>query len=61
MKHLFARKSIAQLHSEAEGENRLRRLDAAWEQLPNAVQCEVQAGDELEIRTPGGGGWGPLP
>jgi 5-oxoprolinase (ATP-hydrolysing) len=43
------------------GQNRLRRLDAAWEQLPNAVQCEVQAGDELEIRTPGGGGWGPLP
>lgn len=42
------------------GINRVRRGGGEWEILPNAVQCEVQAGDELEIRTPGGGGWGPL-
>ncbi|MFO0906126.1 MAG: hydantoinase B/oxoprolinase family protein [Pirellulales bacterium] len=40
------------------GENRLRRVGLAWETLPGSVQLDVQAGDQLELRTPGGGGWG---
>jgi N-methylhydantoinase B/oxoprolinase/acetone carboxylase alpha subunit len=26
--------------------------------LPSATRIEVAAGDQLEIQTPGGGGWG---
>lgn len=38
----------------AVGENRLN-----GELLPAKCRRELQAGDVLEIRTPGGGGWGP--
>lgn len=40
------------------GVNRLQRADGTWEPLPACAQCQVRPGDQLEIRTPGGGGWG---
>ena len=43
----------------AAGENRLWRAGAAQaERLPGCFQGRVEAGDLLEIRTPGGGGFG---
>ena len=41
----------------AVGENWLLR-QGNWEPLPGKTTLEVQAGDVLSIRTPGGGGWG---
>lgn len=40
------------------GENRLLRADGSEAALPAKVSLTVQSGDAIEIRTPGGGGWG---
>ena len=40
------------------GENWLHRPDAPEEKLPAICEISVSAGDILEIRTPGGGGYG---
>jgi 5-oxoprolinase (ATP-hydrolysing) len=40
------------------GENSLERLDGTIELLPGTVQLEVEAGDILTLKTPGGGGFG---
>ncbi len=41
------------------GRNTLRRArSGARETLPGGAQCELEAGDELWIETPGGGGFG---
>jgi N-methylhydantoinase B len=46
----------------APGRNILRRADGSEHELPAKVSFTVQAGDELHILTPGGGGWGtPAP
>jgi len=46
----------------AAGRNVLvRRATGETEQLPGATHLRVEAGDVLEIRTPGGGGWGAAP
>jgi N-methylhydantoinase B len=42
----------------ATGENVLIRADGTREPLPAKVSLGVRAGDAIEIRTPGGGGWG---
>jgi APA family basic amino acid/polyamine antiporter len=44
MKHIFARKSIAQLHSEAEGENRLRRILSPMQLTSLGIGCVIGAG-----------------
>jgi N-methylhydantoinase B len=44
----------------ASGRNVLVR-DSEEQDLPGKVEIEVQAGDVLSLRTPGGGGWGPAP
>jgi len=43
------------------GCNTIRRAEGGAERLPGQVQIEAQAGDVLEIETPGGGGWGTPP
>jgi 5-oxoprolinase (ATP-hydrolysing) len=45
--------------SGALGENVLQRADGTLQRLPGMAQVEVQPGDIVTIRTPGGGGWGP--
>ncbi|MCX5208224.1 hydantoinase B/oxoprolinase family protein [Kitasatospora sp. NBC_00240] len=40
------------------GANRVLRADGTVDDLPGCGTVEVGAGDALEIRTPGGGGWG---
>ncbi|MET8629150.1 hydantoinase B/oxoprolinase family protein [Kitasatospora sp. NPDC004669] len=40
------------------GANRILRADGTVEDLPGCGSAEVAAGDALEIRTPGGGGYG---
>ena len=40
------------------GQHELRRASGEIERLRGIDQCEVQAGDALIMRTPGGGGWG---
>ena len=40
------------------GSNRILRADGTVQDLPGCVQLEVQAGDCLQVSTPGGGGWG---
>ncbi|MEU6236986.1 hydantoinase B/oxoprolinase family protein [Kitasatospora sp. NPDC047058] len=40
------------------GSNRILRRDGTVEPLPGCANAEVGAGDALEIRTPGGGGYG---
>ncbi|MFI9361435.1 hydantoinase B/oxoprolinase family protein [Kitasatospora sp. NPDC053057] len=40
------------------GENRILRADGSVEDLPGCGSADVEAGDALEIRTPGGGGYG---
>ena len=40
------------------GQNTLERQDETQEQLPGTAMVEVNAGDLIEIATPGGGGWG---
>ena len=42
------------------GENRLQRADGREERLAGCAHTQVQAGDILTIRTPGGGGFGRL-
>ena len=42
----------------ASGENRLTRGNGREEELPGAAFAELDAGDRLTIRTPGGGGFG---
>ncbi|MBO1414076.1 hydantoinase B/oxoprolinase family protein [Streptomyces sp. FH025] len=41
------------------GTNRVLRADGRTETLPGCGSAELAAGDALEIRTPGGGGYGP--
>ncbi len=45
----------------AVGHNRVIRADGVVEELPGNVQVHVEAGDRLEVETPGGGGYGPPP
>jgi 5-oxoprolinase (ATP-hydrolysing) len=40
------------------GRNRLWRSGSGWESLPGRAEVRVNAGDALEIETPGGGGYG---
>ncbi|MCX6022026.1 MAG: hydantoinase B/oxoprolinase family protein, partial [Chloroflexi bacterium] len=40
------------------GRNVLHRADGAAEELPSKISLAVQPGDQVEILTPGGGGWG---
>jgi N-methylhydantoinase B len=42
----------------AVGEDWLLRPDKAPERLPGKATFEVEAGDRVLVRTPGGGGWG---
>ena len=42
------------------GENALLKADGVIEQLPAIVNLEVQAGDTLVVKTPGGGGYGKV-
>ncbi len=42
----------------APGENWLRRADGTLQRLPSAITLDVDIGDAIFIRTPGGGGWG---
>ena len=42
----------------AVGENWLEHTDARREKLPGCVEVQVKAGELIEIRTPGGGGFG---
>ena len=42
----------------APGETLVRRANGAVELLGAADRTEVAAGDRIEVRTPGGGGWG---
>jgi len=41
------------------GENAIRRLDGRLENRPGADQAELQPGEAIIIKTPGGGGFGP--
>ncbi|MEN6542257.1 hydantoinase B/oxoprolinase family protein [Parvibaculum sp.] len=45
--------------SAALGENEIRRADGRVEELSGSDQVELDAGDAIIIRTPGGGGFGP--
>ncbi len=45
-------------HSGAVGLNRVLRADGSVELLGHIGQAQMQAGDEFEIQTPGGGGFG---
>ena len=40
------------------GRNRLKRVGESWEELPACTSLELQPGDQLELLTPGGGGFG---
>jgi 5-oxoprolinase (ATP-hydrolysing) len=40
------------------GQNSLMRLNGEKENLPGCAQIQVQAGDAVQIETPGGGGYG---
>ncbi|MCL4543675.1 MAG: hydantoinase B/oxoprolinase family protein [Chloroflexi bacterium] len=42
------------------GRHRLEHRDGSFKELPGKVTVDVQPGDVLAIKTPGGGGWGPL-
>jgi 5-oxoprolinase (ATP-hydrolysing) len=44
--------------SGAFGQNLLHRADGSTEQLPGIAERTVLPGDMLELRTPGGGGFG---
>jgi N-methylhydantoinase B/oxoprolinase/acetone carboxylase alpha subunit len=39
------------------GQNR-HKTSAGWVELPGKISLQVEAGDLIEIATPGGGGWG---
>jgi 5-oxoprolinase (ATP-hydrolysing) len=43
------------------GANLVHRADGTVDHLPGCVTVELHPGDILEIRTPGGGGYGPPP
>jgi len=43
----------------APGRNRVIRTDGSVEELPHIGSVEMAAGDQFEIETPGGGGFGP--
>lgn len=43
------------------GTGRVVRANGTLEPLSATARAEVQAGDAVEIETPGGGGFGPLP
>ena len=43
----------------ATGENILRNADGSERRLPGKTTITVKPGDQLVIKTPGGGGWGP--
>jgi len=45
-------------HPGAPGEDWLIRRSGTKDRLPGKVTLEVEAGDRLIVRTPGGGGWG---
>ncbi len=45
----------------ATGENKLIHPNGEAEVLPGKVALRVEAGDQLAIATPGGGGWGEAP
>jgi 5-oxoprolinase (ATP-hydrolysing) len=45
--------------SGAPGSQQVTRVDGSVEELDASDQCDLEAGDALEIWTPGGGGWGP--
>jgi 5-oxoprolinase (ATP-hydrolysing) len=40
------------------GVNLLRRADGSEQLLAGCEQCSVEAGDQITIKTPGGGAWG---
>jgi len=40
------------------GANLLRRRDGSEQLLAGCEQCTVEAGDQITIKTPGGGAWG---
>ena len=42
----------------AVGEDQLVRKDGTVEQLPGKTTIEVEPGDRLLVKTPGGGGYG---
>lgn len=42
----------------ARGENALRH-DGRWQEVPGKGSWDLEPGDVLSLRTPGGGGWGP--
>jgi 5-oxoprolinase (ATP-hydrolysing) len=42
----------------APGANRIIRRDGQTETLPACAETQLQAGDTIEIQTPGGGGFG---
>jgi 5-oxoprolinase (ATP-hydrolysing) len=42
------------------GENLLQRRDGALERLPGIAERQVASGDVLDLRTPGGGGFGAV-
>ena len=44
----------------AVGENYLEHADGSREKLPGCVEVQVKAGELIEIRTPGGGGFGGI-
>ncbi|MCE9619998.1 MAG: hydantoinase B/oxoprolinase family protein [Planctomycetes bacterium] len=43
------------------GEQRIIRTDGSKEDLPGIVAARCEAGDQIEIETPGGGGFGAVP
>jgi 5-oxoprolinase (ATP-hydrolysing) len=43
------------------GENRVIRADGRVEELPGQAMVTMEPGDRIQIETPGGGGFGPLP
>jgi len=45
----------------AVGENRLIRVDGTIVEMSGSDRAVVGLGDVLEVRTPGGGGFGPPP
>ena len=44
--------------SGARGEQKILRVDGSVEILPGIVAARIEAGDAIEIQTPGGGGFG---
>ena len=43
--------------SGARGEQKILRADGRVEELPGIVAARIEAGDAIEIQTPGGGGF----